>query len=92
MPITFRVVDADGRPVTDPTVPSLRTTLADCSSSAVLQPPVPATASGASGLQDLGDGWWQYNWKTDKAWAGTCRALTIDLAGGDSTVLHFALR
>lgn len=48
--------------------------------------------AGASGLQDLGEGWWQFNWKTDKAWTGTCRVLSIDLAGGESTTLQFTLR
>jgi len=30
-------------------------------------------AAGASGLQNLGGGNYQINWKTDKAYTGQCR-------------------
>jgi Tol biopolymer transport system component len=33
--------------------------------------------SSTSGLQYLGGGLWQFNWKTQKAWAGSCRTLTL---------------
>ena len=43
-----------------------------------------ATA-GQSGLSfDAGTGRYNYVWKTDKAWAGSCRALTVKLI--DNTV------
>jgi hypothetical protein len=37
------------------------------------------TYSGNSGLQDLGDGYYQWNWATPKAYAGTCRTVRLDL-------------
>ena len=43
---------------------------------------VPEQAAGASGLQYLGDGYWQYNWKTLKGYAGTCRMMVLTLADG----------
>lgn len=35
-------------------------------------------ASGNSGLQYLGDGYWQFNWKTPKNYANTCRAMYVE--------------
>lgn len=34
-------------------------------------------AAGSSGLQYIGDGYWQFNWKTPKDYAGTCRAMYV---------------
>ena len=41
--------------------------------------------AGESGLQYLGDGNWQFNWKTLKDYAGQCRTLTLELSD-DSTL------
>ena len=38
------------------------------------------TCSGETGLQYLGDWYWQFNWKTLKSEAGQCRALTLTLS------------
>jgi len=34
-------------------------------------------ASGSSGLQYNGDGYWQFNWKTPKDDASTCRTIHL---------------
>ena len=34
-------------------------------------------ASGSSGLQYNGDGYWQFNWKTPKDYANSCRAMYV---------------
>ena len=39
-------------------------------------------AAGASGLHYIGDGYWQYNWKTPKTYAGQCRKAYIKFADG----------
>jgi hypothetical protein len=39
-------------------------------------------ASGSSGLQNLGDGYYQYNWKTPKTYANSCKTLRLDLGEG----------
>ena len=39
-------------------------------------------ASGASGLQYKGDGYWQFNWKTPKTYVGQCRQMYIKFAAG----------
>ena len=43
-------------------------------------------ASSTSGLQNLGNGNYQFNWKTEKSWSG-CRTLKLDLGGQVVTAL-----
>ena len=45
-------------------------------------------AAGGSGLQNLGDGYYQLNWKTPKTYADSCKTLKLDLGDG---VTHDAL-
>ena len=45
-----------------------------------MQDPVDETAAGGSGLQNFGDGSYQYNWRTPTPYAGTCRTVRLDLA------------
>jgi len=48
--------------------------------------------AGASGLTyDATAGQYVYIWKTDKAWAGTCRKLTVNLKDGTSKQALFKL-
>jgi hypothetical protein len=35
---------------------------------------------------------YQYNWKSSKSWAGTCRRLTIDLREGSRLQALFKLK
>jgi serine protease len=46
--------------------------------------------AGKSGLSyDPVTGWYNYVWKTDKAWAGTCRVLAIRLIDGTQHLAYF---
>jgi hypothetical protein len=47
-------------------------------------------ASGDSGLQNLGDGYYQFNWKTPKIYANSCKTLRLSLGEG-SGFEHTAL-
>ncbi len=38
---------------------------------------------------DPGNGWYNYVWKTDKAWAGACRALIVRLVDGTQHLAYF---
>ena len=44
-------------------------------------------ASTSSGFKNLGDGYYQYNWQTQKSLAGSCRTLKLDLGGQAVTAL-----
>jgi len=45
-------------------------------------------AAGSSGLQNLGDGYYQWNWKSPTSYANSCKTLRLDLGEG---ILHTAL-
>jgi CSLREA domain-containing protein len=53
--------------------------------------PLEATeTAGKSGLSyAAGNGRYNYVWKTDKAWGGTCRALTLRLVDGTEHLTYF---
>jgi hypothetical protein len=48
--------------------------------------------SGSSGLQYLGDGYWQFNWKTLKAYQGQTRIMTLTLDDGSTYSAVFVFR
>ena len=48
--------------------------------------------AGSSGLQYLGDGYWQYNWKTPKSYVGQCRTMKLNLAGGQQKTASFQFK
>jgi hypothetical protein len=54
--------------------------------------PIPEEASGASGLQYLGSGNWEYNWKTSKGYAGTCRVMVLTLKDGSQHTAEFKFK
>jgi len=39
-------------------------------------------AAGESGLQNLGNGYYQFNWKAPTSYAGTCKTLKLDVGEG----------
>ena len=39
-------------------------------------------ASGNSGLQNLGNGYYQFNWSTPASYAQSCKTLSVDLGDG----------
>ncbi|HEX8149554.1 MAG TPA: PxKF domain-containing protein [Pyrinomonadaceae bacterium] len=50
-------------------------------------------ASGSSTLSyNAASGTYTYNWKTEKSWAGTCRALVVRLADGTEHVAYFKFK
>lgn len=62
-------------------------TPADCDTWSPLGDGEAVRSPGTSGLQDHGDGVYQLNWDTSRAWRGTCR--TFELALGDGTIQRF---
>lgn len=48
---------------------------------------------GAAHLtHDRGSGRYHYNWKTQKAWAGTCRTLTLTFRDGTMRTAEFRFK
>jgi hypothetical protein len=92
VPVKWRLTDADGVPVSDPaSFANLLSQPYNCDAGA----PSDAieTYAGSSGLQYLGDGYWQFNWKTPKSYAGKCRTMYVEFHGGlTSPVVAFRFK
>jgi hypothetical protein len=81
VPVKWRLVDAAGAPVTD--LSSIGVTVKTLACTLGTTPDQPSEkAAGKSGLQNMGDGYYQFNWATPKAYAGSCKTLMLDLAEG----------
>ena len=91
VPLKWRVLDTAGSPVTDIASAGVSVSSLDCTSgegSDVLE----QTATAGSGLQNLGNGYYQLNWKTQKAYAGSCKALHLDIGDGVTHDAYFDFR
>jgi hypothetical protein len=91
IPLKWRVLDYNGNPVSDPNSFVGVSSVAGINSAGG-NDPIEAYASGASGLQYLDDGYWQFNWKTLKAWSGTGRTVTVTLSDDTTIVAEFMFR
>jgi hypothetical protein len=80
IPVKWRLTDANGAPVSDPTSFVSLTTSVGGSCGGPSDPV--ESYSGDSGLQYLGNGNWQFNWKTPKSYSGQCRTMTLNLKDG----------
>lgn len=90
VPVKFSLLGDRGLGVLASGSPSSRRV--DCDSSAPTDP-IETTTTSQSGLQyDAASDTYTYVWKTDKAWAGTCRQLTVALADGSAHTALFQLR
>ncbi len=86
-PLKWRLLDVSGAPVTDLDSAAIRVTTLECSLGTTVDL-VEEVATGASGLQNLGGGYYQLNWKTPKTYAKSCKTLHLDIGDG---VTHDAL-
>jgi len=82
--LKWRLTDANGAPVTTLTSAVISAKELSCSiggSGSLLE----EAATGGSGLQNLGDGYYQLNWKTPASYARSCKTLHLDLGEGSGT-------
>ena len=81
IPLKWRLTDAQGNPVLDLATATVTVNDMSCSlgSSDDL---VEEVAPGDSGLKNLGDGYYQINWKTPTGYAGSCKSLNLNLGEG----------
>ncbi|HUF85523.1 MAG TPA: PxKF domain-containing protein, partial [Acidimicrobiia bacterium] len=80
VPLKWRLLDASGAPVTTLTDATIKVASIECSGTT--SDKLEEVAAGGSGLQNLGDGYYQLNWKTPKSYAGSCKMLKLDLGEG----------
>ncbi len=81
VPIKWRVTSAGGAPVLDLAAASVSVVDAGCAMGSTADRPQEDTA-GNSGLQNLGDGYYQMNWQTPRAYARSCKTVRLALGDG----------
>jgi hypothetical protein len=74
IPLKWRLMD-NGSPVTNLSSVSGVTTNITCNLGSTDN--VEVYAAGSSGLQNLGDGYYQFNWKSPTTYAKSCKTLTL---------------
>jgi hypothetical protein len=94
IPVKWRLTDMSGLPISDPaSFVSIKSYSVDCDTLAG-DPAydIDEYAAGSSGLQYLGDGYWQFNWKTPKAYAGSCRIMKLALNDNQVYTANFTFK
>jgi hypothetical protein len=94
IPVIWRITGANGVPVSDPTsFKNLTSYYITCDSlSRDTISTVEEYSAGNSRLQYLGDGYWQFNWKTLKTYTGQCRKMVLTLVDGSSHEAYFKFK
>jgi Putative Ig domain/Beta-propeller repeat len=81
IPLKWRITDTNGLPILN--LGSVKVTVVDLSCSlGSTTDQIEEYSAGGSGLQNLGDGYYQFNWKTPKAYAESCKQMKLDLGEG----------
>jgi mannan endo-1,4-beta-mannosidase len=80
IPLKWRVLDAQNTPVTTLTKAAVSVGTLNCTSTS--SDTVEEYAAGNSGLQNLGAGYYQFNWQTPSSYAGSCKTLKLDIGDG----------
>ncbi len=91
VPLKWRLVRADGTPVTNLAGAHLTASTRACSLGTTPDL-LEEVASGPSGLQNLGNGYYQFNWKTPKSYAKSCKTAHLDLGEGITRDAYFDFR
>jgi hypothetical protein len=84
IPLKWRLTDASGAPVTNLTSAQITVQGISCTLDTTLDQ-LEEVAAGASGLQNLGNGNYQLNWKSPTSYASSCKRLRLDLSEGNTT-------
>ncbi len=79
IPLKWRLTDFQGAPILDfsPAALGVAVSGLQCTVSTSLDQI--EEYAGNSGLQNLGDGYYQFNWKTPPAYANSCKAVGLNL-------------
>jgi aminopeptidase YwaD len=81
IPLKWQITDVDGNPVTN--LGNVAVTAADLSCSlGTTVDQVEEFTTGSSGLLNQGNGYYQFNWKTPKTYANSCKTMMLDLGEG----------
>jgi hypothetical protein len=81
IPLKWRLTDASGAPITNLSQAVVTVTDLSCTAGSSSNLDV-ESASGSSGLQNLGNGYYQFNWKAPSSYANSCKLLQLTLGEG----------
>ena len=88
--LQWRLTDANGAPITSLAAPRVSVDDLSCSLGTTTDQLIEQPAGG-SGLQSLGNGYYQYNWKSPASYAKSCKTVKLDLGEGTGArVANFA--
>jgi WD40 repeat protein len=88
VPFKWRLMRADGSPYTSLGSVSMTVTSLSCNLGGTADM-LEEVAAGSSGLQNLGNGNYQINWKAPKEYAGSCKMLHLNLGEGVTRDAYF---
>jgi hypothetical protein len=81
IPLKWQLLDFNRDPVTSLSAVTVKAAAYACAQGSTSDL-IEEYASGASGLQNLGGGYYQFNWKTPTSYALSCKTIGLDLAEG----------
>jgi hypothetical protein len=81
IPLKWTLKNANGAPVTDLATVTVRAVNMACALGTT-DDLMEEYAAGASGLQNFGDGRYQFNWKTPTSYASSCKSIELVFAAG----------
>ena len=87
IPLKWTLKDANGAAVTNLSVVTVRAKSLACALGSTTDM-MEEYASGASGLQNHGDGSYQFNWKTPSSYAGSCKTIELVCGTGDDSYVE----
>jgi hypothetical protein len=81
IPLKWQLQDFFGNPVTTLAVATVKASDQSCTLGTTTDQ-LEEYASGQSGLQNLGGGYYQFNWKTPPSYSSSCKTIGLDLGEG----------
>jgi hypothetical protein len=91
IPLKWRITDANDQPITTLSSVTVTAVTLSCSLGTTTDQ-VDEYAAGTSGLLNLGNGNYQFNWDTPKSYKNSCKEMRLNLGEGSNTnpVYHVA--
>ena len=81
IPLKWRLTDYADAPILNLASVTVRVSSIGCSLGTTTDQ-VEEYAPGSSGLQNLGDGYYQFNWKTPTSYASSCKTISLEFVSG----------
>jgi hypothetical protein len=91
IPLKWRLTDANGAPVLNLTSVNVSVASLSCSLGTTIDQ-LEEYAAGSSGLQNLGDGYYQFNWKMPTSYANSCKTMNLNLGDGVPHTAQFQFK